>query len=99
MSYQNRLIPPIQDPYHTELMAHELLLAIEEETLNVLWLRPHACAILLHKAISGSSLSMIESWVIQRLHRSIKKNTHLTSRFIQNWIIPYFYETINEKEE
>jgi hypothetical protein len=96
MSYQNRLTPPIQDPYHTELMAHELLLAIEEETLNVLWLRPQACAILLHKALNGSSLSMIESWVIQCLHRSIKKNTHSTSSFIENWIIPFFFETINE---
>ena len=98
MSYQIKITNPIQDPYHIDMMAHELLEAIENETLNVLWLRPRACAILLHKAMSGLSLSLIEYWVITCLHRSIKRNTQTTSHFIESWIIPYFYETLNEEE-
>lgn len=99
MSYQIKITNPIQDPYHIEMMAHELLEAIENETLNVLWLRPRACAILLHKAMSGLSLSIIEIGVLTCLYKSIKRSTSLTSRLIESWVIPFFFETLNDQEE
>lgn len=99
MSYQIKISNPIQDPYHNEMMAHEILEAIENETLNVLWLRPRACAILLHKAMSGLSLTFLEVFVIRCLYQSIKRNTQTTSRFIESWIIPFFFETFNDQEE
>jgi len=99
MSYQIKVTTPIEDPYHNEMMAYALFEAIENETLNVLWLRPHACAILLHKAMSGLPLTIIEVFVIRCLYRSIKRKTQNPSRFIESWIIPYFYETLNEQEE
>lgn len=99
MRNQIKLTYPIQDLYHTEQMAYELFEAIENETLNVLWLRPRACAILLHKAMSGLPLSILEHSIITCLHKSIKRNIQSTSRFIESWIIPFFYETLNEQEE
>lgn len=98
MSYPLKRINPIHDPKSNQSIAHDILIAIESETLNLVWLLPLSCAILLNKAISEEMLSIQEQLMLFGLRLLIRKPRQFDS-WIESLINCVFYEIIDEESE
>jgi hypothetical protein len=97
MSYPLKRLNPIHDPKSNLSIAHDILMAIECETLNLVWLLPLSCAILLNKAISEENLSIQEQLILRGLRLLIRKPKQVES-WIESMIDCIFYEIIDDEE-
>lgn len=99
MSYQIKHSHSIHDFHSYELMAQSVLAAIENQRLNMLWYSTEACAIMLHKALSQETLTLKERLSLHVLHHLSQPRPHYLNSFIEEWVIPYFYDIIEIEEE
>jgi hypothetical protein len=97
MSYPLKRLNPIHDPKSNSEIAHEILIAIDTETLKLVWLLPLSCAIVLNKAISYECLSLKEHFVLVGLHSLIHRKPQ-TQSWVRTLIESIFYEIIEEEE-
>jgi hypothetical protein len=97
MSYPLKRTNTIHAPQSYVDIAHEILIAIEHETLNWVWLLPLSCAIVLSKAISYECLSLKEQCVLSLMHRLIQRKPQ-TPSWANILIETIFYEIIEEEQ-
>jgi hypothetical protein len=98
MSYPLKRINTIHDPQSNSKIAHEILVALENETLKLVWLLPLSCAIVLNKAISSMMLSKYEQFVLKTLHVLIQKGK-VTKSWLKTWIDIIYFIEIEEEEQ
>ena len=99
MSYQIKHSHSIHDFQSLEQMAHSVLIAIENQQLNMLWYSTQACAIMLHKALSQQKLTLKERISLHVMHHFSQPRLQILNSFIEEWVIPYFYDIIEIEEE